>query len=280
MSSGNPQPLDSEINHESSFFFPRKMAILSNPKQIRQQSEEEPDMKTKIVIIAILCLTTAALAQYPFQASAHFSIATPQNEFADNLDATGFGGGGAFFYHLPESTISFGAGIDFYVYGSETRKEPFSQFAPEVTVDVTRTNSIFQGFLMLRLQPPAAKITPYADGLFGFNYLFTRTSVKSEGWDDDDHEIASSTNYDDGALAYGAGAGLLISVYTHEAGMDPEDRDVNLAIDLGFRYLKGGEASYLKKGDIEIDENNKVIYHPNNSFTDLITINIGVNVMF
>jgi hypothetical protein len=238
-------------------------------------------MKSIIGVITILCLTTACLAQYPFQASAHFSIATPQNEFADNLDATGFGGGGAFFYHLAESAISFGAGIDFYVYGSETRKERFSQTVWDVTVDVTRTNSILQGFLILRLQPEAAKITPYADGLLGFNYLFTRTSVKSEGWDDDDHEIASSTNYDDGALAYGAGAGLLISVYTHEAGMDPEDRDVNLAIDLGFRYLKGGEASYLKKGDIEYnDTTGKVIYHPHQSLTDLITINIGVNVMF
>ena len=238
-------------------------------------------MKSIIGVITILCLTTACLAQYPFQASAHFSIATPQNEFADNLDATGFGGGGAFFYHLAESAISFGAGIDFYVYGSETRKERFSQTVWDVTVDVTRTNSILQGFLILRLQPEAAKITPYADGLLGFNYLFTRTSVKSEGWDDDDHEIASSTNYDDGALAYGAGAGLLISLYTHEAGMDPEDRDVNLAIDLGFRYLKGGEASYLKKGDIEYnDTTGKVIYHPHQSLTDLITINIGVNVMF
>jgi hypothetical protein len=237
-------------------------------------------MKMKIVVIAILCLTTAALAQYPFQANAHFSIATPQNEFADNLDATGFGGGGAFFYHLPESAISFGAGIDFYVYGSETRKEPWSLTIPDVNVDVTRTNSIFQGFLMLRLQTPVSKVTPYADGLFGFNYLFTRTSVKSEWRNDDDNEIASTTNYDDGALAYGAGAGLLISVYTHEAGTAPEDRDVNLAIDLGFRYLKGGEASYLKKGDIEIDDNNRVVYHPRNSFTDLLTINIGVNVMF
>ena len=44
--------------------------------------------------------------------------------------------------------------------------------------------------------------------------------------------------------------------------------------------LIGGEADYLKKGDIEIDEDNKVIYHANRSETDLFVVNIGVSFLF
>jgi hypothetical protein len=216
-------------------------------------------------------------AQNPFQAGLHFSVGVPQNEFADNLDATGFGGGGHFFYRIPQTGVSFGTGLDFYIYGSETRKEYFSQDIVDVNVDVTRTNGIFQGFLMMRLQPRTAIITPYADGLLGFNYLFTSTSVKSEL---SNEEIASSTNYDDAALCYGGGAGLLILVHESKKNMETGERNFKVFIDLGFRVLNGGEADYLKKGDIEITENNKVIYHSNHSRTDLFTLNLGVNFEF
>jgi hypothetical protein len=244
-------------------------------------NEEEKAMNSKMIsILLVLMSASAALAESPFQAGAHFSLGFPRNEFAETVDATGFGGGGSFLYHIPYTGLSFGAGIDFFIYGSETRSVPFSSYAPEVTVDVTRTNSIFQGFLMMRLQPDFKKITPYADGLFGFNYLSTSTDVESQDYNDDDDDIASSTNYDDGALCYGGGAGLLIKVYESQESEDFSSRDLSVFVDAGCRMLVGGEAEYLKKGDIEIDENNKVIYHPNRSETDLFVFNIGVSFLF
>ncbi|MBN2105678.1 hypothetical protein JW835_16690 [bacterium] len=227
-------------------------------------------------IFAFLFYSISLIAQSPFQAGVHFSLGIPQKEFADNLDAVGFGGGGQFFYRLPQTGVSFGLGLDFYVYGSETRKESLKPFAPEIDVDITRTNGIFQGFLMMRLQPRSMRITPYADGIFGFNYLVTSTSVKNES---SNEEIASSTNYDDAAMCYGGGAGLLIRVYKNEI-TDPEESEFSVSIDLGFRVLNGGEADYLKKGDIEITEEYDVIYHVNHSRTDLITINLGVSFSF
>ncbi|MFC1569647.1 hypothetical protein ACFL4L_05385 [bacterium] len=223
-------------------------------------------------ILMVLIVSTSVFAQSQFQAGAHFTIGYPQKEFSDNLDVVGFGGGGSFLFRLPNTPVSIGAGLDFYIYGSETRQEPWSKTIPDVYMDVSRTNSIFQGFLMMRLQPSTTPVTPYADGLLGFNYLVTSTSVKDQSTDE---EIASSTNFDDAAFCYGGGAGLLIRVFEGET----DESDYAIDIDLGFRYLNGGEAEYLKKGDIEI-ENGKVFYYPNESRTDLVTVIIGVNFHF
>lgn len=232
----------------------------------------------KIGIMILLFSAAILSAQAPqFQGALHLSLGVPQNEFADQLDAVGFGGGGSFLYRIPNTGVSFGAGLDFFIYGNETRSEPWSMTIPDVTVDVTTTNSILQGFLMMRLQPTAGAVMPYADGLFGFNYLSTSTNVKSE-WSD--KEIASSTNYDDGALCYGGGAGLLIHVYQSKENIEINKREFGVYIDLGFRYLKGGEASYLKKGDIERTSDAKVIYHPSQSTTDIVTYNLGVSFAF
>ncbi|MBN1780213.1 hypothetical protein JW948_03740 [bacterium] len=232
----------------------------------------------KWMIVPFIIMCTAAAAQSPFQASANLEVGIPQNEFSDNLDATGFGGGLSFLYELPMTPLSIGAGFDFLIYGSETRREPWSQTIPDVTVEVSRTNSIIQGFLMMRIQPPIGAVRPYFDGLLGFNYFSTSTSVKSE-WSDE--EIASSTNYDDGTSCMGFGGGLLFRVYEKEAKPEiPNDRDVTVFIDAGFRYLNGGEARYLKKGDIEINEANKVVYHPHESTTDLVVIKLGATVAF
>lgn len=234
---------------------------------------QEGIMSAKHLMIGIIFMTALSLtAQTPFQAGAHFTLGYPQNEFSDNVDAVGFGGGGSFLYNFPGTGLSIGAGLDFYIYGSETREEPWSTTIPDAFVDVSRTNSIIQGLIIMRLQPVQMSVRPYADGLLGFNYLFTSTSVKNQA---NNEEISSSTNYDDFAFCYGGGAGLLIRVFERETNENPFCMD----IDLGFRYLNGGEADYLKKGDIEI-EDGKVIYHTNHSRTDLFTVNIGVNFNF
>jgi len=223
-----------------------------------------------------------AFSQTPFQAGLNFLVGVPQGEFADNVSDPGFGFSGHFGYTIPRSVFAIGANLGFLVYGSETRKEPFSETIPDVTVDVSRTNSIFQGHLMFRIQPVNGFLAPYIDGLFGFNYLFTETSVKNEDSFNGYDEIASSTNYDDIAFSYGGGGGMMLRVYSgmHENDETGEEKPFQVFIDLGMRYLLGGEAEYLTKGSITITEDSRVLYSPSKSKTDLLNFHIGASVAF
>jgi hypothetical protein len=158
--------------------------------------------------------------------------------------------------------------------GSETRKEPFSTTIPDVTVDVQTENSLAQFMLLFRLQPKQGSIRPYADALFGLHYLYTRTTIKNAS---NDEEVASTTNFDDNAAAYGFGGGAMIKVYEHPRG--GTSAPVQLFIDLQFRYLIGGEAEYLKEGSIR-REGGTVTYEVTESNTNIAVARIGVAVNF
>lgn len=202
----------------------------------------------------------------------------PSGEFHDNMSRTGFGISGNIGYHLDQAPLMFGIDGGVMIYGSEERTEPFSPTIPDVRVKVSTSNNIAQAHAFIRLQPAEGMVRPYIDGLVGVNYLFTSTSVQSEN-NADDEDIASSTNYDDAAFSYGGGAGLMIRLYQNEdrTGTDASAREVML--DLGVRYLTGGEAGYLTTGSIH-RQNGTVSYDVTHSRTDLITGRIGVAVRF
>lgn len=225
-----------------------------------------------IALIALL-FTSVGYAQTHFQAAINFTLAIPQNEFKDNVDQTGLGGSGYFTYKLPEVPLSVGLSLGFIIYGSETREEPFSSTIPDVLVDVTTRNYIFMCHLLFRLQPPEGNLRPYLDGLIGFNYLWTETGIYDQS-SLGHSEIASSVHLDDFVISYGAGGGVMIRVYEHEAKMP-----FSIYIELGARYLKGGKAEYMKEGSIS-QENGDVIYEISQSTTDLITAHIGVSFAF
>ncbi len=217
-------------------------------------------------------------AQPYLQGGINFMTGFPQDEFKDNVDKTGFGIGleGAFI--IPQSPLRVGLSFGYLVYGSENREEPFSLTIPDVTVDVHTENSIVQGHLFLRVQPPEGPVRPYLDGLIGFNYLFTQTRIKDQG--NSDEEIASSTNFDDFAFSYGAGGGIMFRVYKSN-DLRPEGSFglSNVNIDLRVRYLFGGEAEYLKEGSIT-RTNGRVTYDVSHSKTNLVMGQLGVIVEF
>lgn len=235
--------------------------------------------KIKIIqlcMVILLLLVSLSWAQSSFQAGLNFSLGFPQSEFSENVDNIGFGLSGHFSYQIPRSPVTIGSTLGFLIYGRESRKEPLSTTIPDIIVDVVTTNNILTGHLMMRVQPLAndAIIKPYLEGLFGFHYLWTETKI--EDWDNDDDDI-SSKNYDDAAMSYGGGGGLMIRVYQGQKEKSHGFFSVN--IDIGVRYLLGGEAAYLKEGDI-IRDNGKVIYSPSQSTTDLLTTTVGVTLNF
>ncbi|HEX9973109.1 MAG TPA: hypothetical protein VGD14_13645 [bacterium] len=228
-----------------------------------------------IVLIFVLMPISVTIAQSQFQAGIDFSLGFPQEEFKQNVDNIGFGLSGHFGYQIPHSPILVGTSIGFLIYGRETRREPLSTTIPDIVVDVETTNNILTGHLLLRVQPPMQSgiFQPYLEGLFGFHYLWTETKIQD--WDDDD-EIGSK-NYDDAAMSYGGGGGVMIRVY--QGKKENSDGTYSVNIDLGARYLFGGEAGYLKEGDIK-RENGVVTFTPSKSTTDLVMANIGVTFNF
>ena len=210
----------------------------------------------------------------------HLMLGNPQGEFRQNVDNLGFGLAGYLLAGPKPGFAKIGGEVGFLVYGNESRKEPFSTTIPDVTVDVTTSNNILFGHLLVRLQVPVGPVQPYLDGLVGFNYLFTQTSIKNEQGEE---EIATSTNFKDFTFSYGGAGGILIRFYQRNPQKPENPREAHPVraayIDFRIRYLIGGEANYLKEGSIR-RENGKVAYDVQHSKTDIMTFQLGVTAAF
>jgi hypothetical protein len=237
-----------------------------------------------------LVLTLAALAALARPAAAQvygglaLSVATPQNEFRDELGATGYGAALNVLYHLgghlgglPLAVGVEGAAV---TYGHARRRVPFRDDVPEVGLDVTTDNNVAQVLAVVRLQPARGLVRPYAEVVGGVNYLFTQSALRST---DHGESFAQTTNYDDVAPTGGVGLGAMVRLH-RRAGLDgPKPlrgggaREVLL--DARVRYLVGGEASYLGRGDLR-GEDGEVVVEPRRSRTDLLVPQVGVTVRF
>jgi len=226
-----------------------------------------------ILVIGFLLIARPAQAQTNFQGGLNFIVGFPQGEFKDNVDENGYGIAGEFLYSPSTSPLGIGVSLGFMNYGEESRREEFSVYIPEVEVEVSTTNNIAMGHLLLRAQSKKGPIRPYLEGLVGFNYLFTETKIEDV---DDEEEIASSTNLDDGVFSYGGGGGVLLQLYSSKG---KKAKIWRLLFDLRVRYIVGGEAEYLKEGSIK-RENGKVTFDKIQSKTDILTTHLGVTVEF
>ena len=200
---------------------------------------------------------------------ANFMVGVPQGAFRQNIEKPGFGVDMFGVYHLKRLPFGIGADFGFITYGTSRRNEPFNPNIPEVTVRVSTSNNITFGHLMARIQPSHGTIQPYVDGLVGVSYLFTQSRVTD---DQELNEIASSTNFEDVAFSGGIAAGTkirLTEIIDQETG-----RKTRLYLDLRVRYIRGGEAEYLKEGSITV-ENGQMLFESNYSRTDLMTFNLG-----
>jgi hypothetical protein len=206
-------------------------------------------------------------------------IGFPVGQFGDNVTNPGIGIGGHIGYRFPKSLAILGLDVGYLIYGRERRRERFSTTIPDVTVDVITDNNILLTNLFLRLQPREGVFRPYIDGLIGFHYLFTETSIRDipEPFGD---EIASSINFDDVAFTYGGAAGFMIEVYDGREKRTRYSRGIRTAsLDFRIRYLDGAHAEYLKRGDV-VRQDGQVRYNITSSETNLVTAFIGVAIEF
>lgn len=226
---------------------------------------------------ALLTFLLIGLAASPasaqnFQGGIGFQAGLPTGDYKDQIDKTGFGIKGDILWTPHASPFGIGLSFDWVLVGNETRKEPFSTTIPDVTVDVETQNALAQFMFLFRVQPKKGDIRPYADGLIGLNYLYTETSIKNAS---NDEEVASTTNFDDNAFAYGIGGGVLARVYSANSGARP----LHVYIDFHFRVTFGGEAKYLKEGSIRRD-NGTIQFDITESKTNITMVGVGVAVDF
>jgi len=233
---------------------------------------------TALILAAALAFPLSGICQYPFQANLNLVLGSPQNEFKQNVDNSGYGVEGHFAYNLPRTPMLVGVSLSYLIYGSQTSQERLIQTAP-VWVDVNTTNSLVMGHLLLRLQNPSGTFRPYVDGLLGFHYLTTDTKIENQSHHSDE-EIASSNNFNDLVGSYGGGGGFMFQVYHTEGREETQNKAISIYVDIGFRYLKGGKAEYLKEGSISYDKNNNFVYDVRRSTTDIVTWHLGVGFGF
>ncbi|MBC8144467.1 MAG: hypothetical protein H7X80_02710 [bacterium] len=218
-----------------------------------------------------------ATAQTP-TIGASFAVGVPVGEFKDTLDRIAYGVDFDLGYHFGTVPLEVGFTGSVKSYGSTERTEPWSNTIPDVTLTVETSNNIATGHMYVRLIEGEGFIRPYADGKFGFTYLFTETSVHSRGFSENG-EVASSTNFDDIVFSYGGAIGTQIRLWKSDAPSETSEvREVTLDARVG--YTAGGEAEYLTAGSIVRRENGKVEYAPKTSRTDMIDARLGVQVRF
>jgi opacity protein-like surface antigen len=230
-------------------------------------------------IVAVSVLSTSAEAQrrrVPSleQQPSRFTIvvdglvAQPKGEFSTQIDTNGFGANfGGLFRLDREGLFSIRGDLGGMQYGSETLHAPYLPITGRVALDVETTNSVFWGSIGPQIQVPVGPVQPYMNAAIGFMDFKTSTSVRGS---DSRYEYASSTNSDDATSAWIFGGGLYV----------PLGAGKTWKLHLGGRYFYGGEATYLREGDIQDNPDGSVTLFPRHSKTDQVTWQVGVSYTF
>ncbi len=181
-------------------------------------------------------------------------LGVPMNEFRDNTKATGVGFNLNFYRQFaPRVPISLGFNFGYMMYGSYTQRineslqlvssngTPVSGGSIPVNLDVTTNNNMLNGGVSLRLFAPFSGVKPYIEGMGGFNYLYTRTSIYDETQNkiftpnQETNLINARTQVQSFVLQYGAGGGFLVKI------------GENVNLDIRGTYTIGGRASYFDR---------------------------------
>lgn len=220
-----------------------------------------------------------ALAQQ-FSLGGDFLIGKPRNEFHDKLNKGAYGASLSLGCFLADTPIMIGAELGFLNYGTEERQATLRDIV-DVTFDVITTNNIFMLHGFARVQPQKGYVRPYFEGLWGFKYFFTQTTVERNPstYYTFYTPIASVTNFSDFAGSWGVGMGMDIRLW--DEGRKRADHDImEVSLNIGVKYFWGSEAEYLKEGSISRNPNGGVAYRVSRSITDMLMPAVGIRIWF
>ena len=200
-----------------------------------------------------------------FQFGPKFLAGVPLGTFGKKVGASP-GAAVDFTARIGRTPVFVGAAFDYLLYGTENREVALFPAVPEVFSDVDTTNNLIRTHALVRVQPSTGRLRPYAEGLLGFSYVYTRTSV------DLGYESGGATTHlGDFAPSFGAGGGATIELVSGQGG--------RLGLDIGFRYLTGGDVDYLARGELQRHETG-VTFEPSRSPATMFGVQIGIAVDF
>ena len=200
-----------------------------------------------------------------FQVGGDFVVAQPKGELATNIP-TGYGLNLTGMFRLdPRGFLSLRGDVGGAQYGQESFRVPYYGVTDRVRLEVETTNGIAWGGIGGHLQIPDGLIRPYANASIAYTHFATTSSISGT---DDSEEYASTTNQSDGSRAWIFGGGVVI----------PFGSRYSLGgLNLGARYYYGGEAEYLREGDITDNPDGTITINPQRSKTDMVVWQVGVS---
>jgi hypothetical protein len=247
-------------------------SLLHNQPLLQAQRGFKHDFRQYAVIAAVTYFFTgcAVMAQSSqptrFNFGGSFVGSIPRGDFGANA-GRGLGAAGTFLYHLNSAgwaSVRFDA--IWTQYGKETKRVPLSESVGEqVLVDVNTTNEMGAFGVGPEFSLPFGPIRPYVNG--AFNGVLFRTYSSVEGSNSDNEDFASTKNHGDSTTAWSYGGGVRIPVNKKTVGID---------LDFGFRYYKGGTATYLNESSIIDRPNGAITVFPFRTATPFIVYTIGV----
>jgi len=228
-------------------------------------------MKNILIPIILVVLSASTIHAQEVNVNTNLELVFPQGEFKQSIDQLGVGFQVNGYYRFPRTIFGVGLDLGFKNFGIDSREERLSSTIPDLKVRVDNSYNLLQMMLLAKIQPPGGTVRPYIEALAGYNYFFTETSIHNRGFGNDDEPIATDTNFEDWAFAWGGGTGVMIKVYKRSR---PEGY-----LNLGVRYMFGQEAEYLKKGSMQFSDGH-VTYTTSRSKTDMMIVQLGAMLRF
>ncbi len=227
-------------------------------------------------LVWVLCCTLLFFNDLNAQSlDFNLRVGFPTSEFRYASNSTGIGLGGSLLFPIQGQPIYFGVELGYMVHGHSSQNYDQYTFGFRRELELTTNNNMLNGNVVMRLIPTTEEdlyVTPYLEGVVGFNWLYTRTVLRdvSDNWsfnnnDNDNNQIDARVDYSDVALVYGGGMGLMVG------------RDA-MKLNLKCRYLFGSEAEYLDKESVELDSNSPQVlnYNSKTSLTHMILPEVGL----
>jgi hypothetical protein len=214
---------------------------------------------------ALFIIPTLTKAQPTF--NLHFTTAFPVNEFSDYMNKTGFGGNAEIFFSSPTPKKPYGFGLDFscQAFGIHFLND---EYTDDLYMSLNRAQNFASMHLIFQVAPPAGRVKPYFEALFGGSYIFSNTEVL------DYYYHTQSLFFDDWAWSYGIGGGLKFLVSDEPF----YDRGA-VYFDLKVRYMFSTPTEYVDRNSVRY-ANDTFYFDTIESRTDMVLLQIGFQVYF